>query len=71
MSPFPRLIGRRVAATTTNQQSQKVWRGPAESPVAIGRVENYHLCGGARCGVVLARGLGLGDPGDRPPSPRL
>ena len=40
MSPFPRLIGRRLAATTTNQQSQKVWRGPAESPVAIGRVEN-------------------------------
>lgn len=64
MSPFPRLIGCRVAGTITNQQPQKVRRGPAESPVATGRGENVRVWGGARCsGVVNARGPGLGDPG--------
>ena len=71
MSPFPRLIGCRVAGTTTNQQSRKVWRGPAESPVATGRGENEHLRCGARCRVVSARGMGLGGLEDRPPPPRL
>lgn len=64
MSPFPLLIGCRVAGTMANQQSPKVRRGPAESPVATGRGENVRVWGGARCrGVVNARGPGLGDPG--------
>lgn len=59
-----------VGGTMTNQQPQKVWRGPAESPVATGRGENVRVLGGARCREVNARGLGLGAPGDKFP-PRL
>lgn len=45
--------------TTTNQQSQKVWRGPAESPVAT-RKRNRERTSGCivRCSVGYARGLG-------------
>ena len=68
MSPFPRLIGCRVAGTVTNQQPQKVRRGPAESPVATGRGENVRVWGGARCSGVNARGLGLGGPWRQVPS---
>lgn len=71
MSPFPRLIGCRVAGTTTNEQLQKVWRGPAESPVATARGENVRVLGGARCDVVNTRGLGFGGPGDKSPNWRF
>lgn len=71
MSPFSRLIGYRVAGTTTNEQLQKVWRGPAESPVATRRGENVRVWGGARCNVVYVRGLGFGGPGDNSLPPRL
>lgn len=71
MSPFPRFIGCRVAGTTTNQQPQKVWRGPAESLVATGRGENVRVWVGARLSVVNARGLGFGGPRDKSPPPRL
>lgn len=60
MSPFPFLIGCRVAGTTTNRRSRKVWRGPAESTVATGRGENARLWGVARCNIGNARGLGPG-----------
>lgn len=67
MSPFPRLIGCRTVRTTTNQPPQKVWRGPAESPVATGRGENVRVWGGARCSVVNGQDLGFGGPEDKFP----
>lgn len=50
------LLGGR---TTTNQQSQKVWRGPAESPVATRKRDRERTSGFLMlCSVGYARGLG-------------
>lgn len=40
MSPILCVIGCGVAKTSTNQQSEKVWRGRAERPVATGMRES-------------------------------
>lgn len=45
--------------TTTNQQSQKVWRGPAERPVATRKRDRERTSGCiVRCSVGYARGVG-------------